>query len=89
MKCERCPTVELVNLGEVKCATGDADRMGCPKCSGIWFRQKKYGPTSGEWTPLRATLERILNEARADAVRTASAPVATSFPKATVGEYCI
>lgn len=88
MKCERCK-IPLVNLGEVKCATGDADRMGCGQCKAVWFRQKTTTSPGGEWTPLRVTMERILNMARADGLRASNEPVPTSFSKKPVEEYCI
>jgi len=38
MNCPKCGTL-TVKLGVVQCATGDAEKRGCPRCRGIWFQQ--------------------------------------------------
>ena len=57
--CPKCKIV-LVKLGDVECKTGDAVKLGCPQCRGIWFQQKgardfDFGPER----PLRQTMERL------------------------------
>jgi len=51
MNCPKCGTL-TVKLGVVQCATGDAEKRGCPRCRGIWFQQLAgqscLGGASGE-----------------------------------------
>ena len=46
MNCPKCGTL-TVKLGVVQCATGDAEKRGCPRCRGIWFQQL-MADTSGD-----------------------------------------
>jgi len=41
MNCPKCGIL-TVKLGVIQCATGDAEKRGCPRCRGIWFVQVNF-----------------------------------------------
>jgi transposase-like protein len=55
MNCPRCQA-PMVDMGEVKCRTGDARRMVCPRCKVTCYEQ---GYRLRRDTPLDETLARL------------------------------
>ena len=59
MNCPKCNT-PTVKLSVVQCATGNAERRGCPRCRGIWYQQMAGQSCQGQDAPLEQNFGRVL-----------------------------
>ena len=59
MNCPKCGML-TVKLAVVQCATGDAEKRGCPRCRGIWFQQLAGQSCLGHDAPLDKNFGRVL-----------------------------
>ena len=59
MNCPKCKT-PTVKLSVVQCATGNAERRGCPRCRGIWYQQMAGQSCLGQEAPLEQNFGRVL-----------------------------
>lgn len=59
MNCPKCKT-PTVKLSVVQCATGNAERRGCPRCRGIWYQQLAGQSCLGQDAPLEQNFGRVL-----------------------------